>query len=96
MKNWKGETHRTGISGNSSDNKQEIESDDELSSEGLTNADGRDGDPTGEERVVNAFESEAGTDGGGDLSCDVGRDMGPREVAKGSEGDCEGWVEVCA
>lgn len=40
------------------------------------------------------FEGEGSADGGGDLSCDVGGHLGPREVTEDRKGDRERGVEV--
>lgn len=88
-------THRTSIGGNSSDDKQENESDHELGCKSLANANRRDSDPTREERVIHILECIAGTDGGRDLCGNVGGDMCPWEMAKGRKGNGEGWVEMC-
>lgn len=46
--------------------------------------------------MEDALEGEGGADGGGDLGGDIGRNIQPREVAEGGEGDGKRRVEVGA
>ena len=86
--------YSSSICSNSSDDKQEIEGNEEFKSKGLTGTNGRNCDTTRHERVKNAFKSEGGTYGSRDLGGDVGRDMGPSEVAEGGQSDGERRVQV--
>lgn len=86
--------YSSGVCRYGGDDEQEVESDEELKGEGLPNADRRDGDAAGHERVEDRLESERSAYGRRYLSGDVRGNLNPREMAKRGEGNREGWVEV--
>ena len=85
-------TYRSSVSGDGSDNKQEIESDNELERESLAGANGRNRNSTGHVGMENTLESKASTNGGWNLCCNVGWDLDPREVTQYCKRNGEGWV----
>lgn len=88
--------YRAGISGNSGDNEQEIESNYELKSESLASANGRNSNAAGHERVENALEGEWSANGGRNLCSYVRRHLDPGKVAQRCECNRQWRVQMSA
>ena len=87
-------TYRKGVSCNSGDNEEKIKSDKELKCKSLSMVDGGDSDATRHEGMEDSLESERSTNGGRNLSCDVGWNLSPWEVTTGSKCNGEGRVKM--
>ena len=89
-------TYCMGISGQSGDDEQKHECRDELKEESFSSANLRYGGDPRIHRMIDALDSEGGSNGAQNLCSHVRRDVSKWEVAKYSHGSADCQVQVVA
>ena len=89
-------TYCVGISGQSGDDEQKHECRDELKEESFSSANLRYGGDPRIHRMIDALDSEGGSNGAQHLCSHIRQDVSKWEVAKYSHGDADCWVQVAA